>query len=151
MYLEEIPKYRDTIVQQLLKSDTIISLLGTDESRPKKPSDMVYQYLYPYDRIIDKTSEAGNYLCFDIVAPRIINRAFTDFRIYFWIISHDRWMQTPKGLASDLLSIEVEHIMNGSRNFGLGTVELTGWDRFNPAECFHGRSLVYRTVDFNRE
>lgn len=37
MYLEEIPKYRDTIVQQLLKSDTIISLLGTDESRPKKP------------------------------------------------------------------------------------------------------------------
>lgn len=151
MYLEEIPKYRDTIVQRLLKSDVITSLLGGAESHSKKPSDIVYQYLYPYDRIIDKTSKAGNYLCFDIISPRIINRTFADFRICFWIISHDRWMRTPKGLASDLLSIEVEHIMNGSRDFGLGTTELIGWDRFNPAECFHGCSLVYKTVDFNRE
>lgn len=151
MYLDEVIEYRDTIVQQLIKSDKIIKLLGTDESRPTKPSDMVYKYLFPYNRIIDKTTEAGNYLCFDIVAPRIINRAFTDFRIYFWIISHDRWMQTPKGLAGDLLSIEIENIMNGSRKFGLGTTELTGWDVFTPAENFYGRILTYRTVDFNRE
>lgn len=151
MYLEDVPKYRDTIVQQLLQSDKIVHLLGADENFSRKPADMVYRYLYPYGRIIDKTDKAGNYLCFDLIAPRVIDRAFIDFRIYFWIISHDRWMQTPKGLASDLLSIEIEHIMNGSKDFGLGRVALTGWDSFNPAEGFHGRSLIYRTVDFNRE
>ena len=98
-----------------------------------------------------KTTEVGTYLCFDVAAPRIIDRAFSDFRIYFWIISHERAMRTPKGLVTDLLSCEVDKLMNGSREFGLGRVELMGWDRFTPADDFHGRSLTYRTVDFNRE
>lgn len=151
MYLEEVPKYRDTIVEQLIKSDTIVSLLGSDEDTDVKPSDLVYKYIFPFDHIIEKTTTAGNYICFDIVAPRVINRSFVDLNIYIWIISHDRWMKTPKGLSTDLLSIEVENIMNGSRGFGLGTVELVDWNRFIPAEGFHGRLLVYRTVDFNRE
>ena len=151
MYLEEIPKYRDTIVEQFIKSEKIVSLLGSDDDGNEEPSGLVYKYIFPFDHIVDKTTTAGNYICFDIVAPRVVSRAFVDFRIYIWIISHDRWMQTPQGLSTDLLSIEIERIMNGSKNFGLGTVELTNWDRFVPADGFHGRMLVYRTVDFNRE
>ena len=151
MYLSDIPKYRDTIMEQICKCDTIINLIRPEDRPNMKTSELAYQYIFPYGRIIDKTADVGTYLCFDIVAPRVVNRAFTDFRINFWLIAHDRRMQTPKGLVTDLLSIEVEKIMNGSKAFGLGSVELMTWDRFTPAESFNGRSLMYRTVDFNRE
>lgn len=150
MYLSEVPRYRDTIMEQLCKCDRVVELMRPEEKPDMRASDMAYRYIYPYDHIVDKTTAAGIYLCFDIVAPRVVNRAFTDLRIYFWIIAHDRRMRTPQGLVTDLLSNEIEKMMNGSREFGLGRVELSAWDRFNPADCFHGRSLVYRTVDFNR-
>lgn len=151
MYLSEIPRYRDVVMERICKCDAIIDLIRPEDQPDMKASDMAYKYIFPYDYIADKTTEVGTYLCFDVAAPRIIDRAFSDFRIYFWIISHERAMRTPKGLVTDLLSCEVDKLMNGSREFGLGRVELMGWDRFTPADDFHGRSLTYRTVDFNRE
>lgn len=151
MYFEEIPNYRDTIMESICKCDAIIDLLRPEDQPTMKASEMPYKYIFPYGHIIDKTTEVGTYICFDVVAPRVIDRNFTDFRIDFWIISHERRMKTPKGLVTDLLTIELDKLINGSRCFGLGRVELMTWDRFTPAEDFHGRSLVYRTVDFNRE
>ena len=151
MYLSEIPKYRDVIIQQICNNKTIIDLLRPDEQSNIKPEDMIYKYIYPYDHIVDKTTEVGTYLCFDVESPRIVNRAFVDLRICFWIITHDRKIVTPKGLRSDLLCSEIDKVVNGSKDFGLGSVELMSWGRFNPADRFHGRSLIYRTVDFNRE
>jgi len=151
MYLDEVPRYRDEIMEGLCKCDTIVNLIRPKDQPDLRSADLAYKYIFPYDRLIDKTTEAGTYICFDIVAPRTVNRSFTDFRIYIWVIAHERTMRTPKGLVTDLLCIEIDKLMNGSKSFGLGQTYLTTWDRFNPAEDFHGRSLVYRTYDFNRE
>lgn len=151
MYLNEIPEYRDTIMEQLSKSDKIVGLLRPDDKPNMKSYEMVYKCIFPYDHIIDKASDVGTYICFDIVSPRVIDRAFVDLRIYFWVIAHDRCMRTANGLVTDLVCGEIDRVMNGSKDFGLGTVELMDWNRFAPADCFHGRSLVYRTVDFNRK
>lgn len=149
MYLEAVPKYRDTIMETICKCDAVIDLLRPADQPEIKASEMPYKFIFPYSRIIDKTTEAGIYICFDVFAPRVIDRTFTDFRIDFWIIAHERCMRTDKGLVTDLLSIEIDKLINGNRGFGLGRVELKAWDGFTPAEGFHGRSLVYRTVDFN--
>lgn len=151
MYFEEIPNYRDTIMEHICKCEAITDLLRSEEQSDLKASDMPYKYIFPYGHLIDKTTDVGTYICFDVIAPRVVNRTFTDFRIEFWIISHERRMRTPKGLVTDLITTELDKLINGSRCFGLGKVELMTWDRFTPAEDFHGRSLVYRTVDFNRE
>ena len=151
MYLQDVKFYRDTIVEQLLQNEGIIDLIRPVDKPDLRPKELLYKYIFPYDHIVEKTTEAETFLCFDIEAPRIISRAFTDFRIYFWILTHDRRMVTPKGLRGDLLSSEIEKVMNGSKDFGIGRVELKSWGRFSPAELFHGRSLMYETVDFNRE
>lgn len=151
MYFDEVPKYRDTIMESICKCDAIVDLLRPEDQPNMRATELPYKFIFPYGHIIDKTTDASVYLCFDVVAPRVIDRTFTDFRIDFWIISHERRMKTPKGLVTDLLSIELDKLINGSRCFGLGKVELKTWDQFSPAEDFYGRSLVYRTVDFNRE
>ena len=97
MYFEQIPKYRDTIMESICKCDAIIDLV-----RPEDNPNMGA-------------------------------------------------MRTPKGLVTDLLTTEIDKLINGNNCFGLGRVELKSWDKFTPAEDFHGTTLVYRTVDFNRE
>ena len=151
MYFDEIPRYRDTIMESICKCNSITNLIRSEETPEMKVSEMPYKFIYPYGYIINKTTSVGTYLCFDLFAPRTIGRTFTDFRIDFWIMAHERRMRTSKGLVTDLLTTEVDKLINGSRCFGLGRVELMTWDRFVPAEDFYGRILSYRTVDFNRE
>lgn len=151
MYFEDVPKYRDTIMESICKCDAITDLIRPQDQPDMKATSMPYKYIFPYGKIIDKTTDTGVYICFDVIVPRVINGAFTDFRIDFWIIAHERRMRTKKGLVTDLLTIELDKLINGSRAFGLGKVELKTWDSFTPADGFHGRSLIYRTVDFNRE
>ena len=57
---------------------------------------------------------------------------------------------TNEGVRTDVLSDEVDKIMNGNKDLGLGTVELKTVGRVNPAKDYFGRTLVYRSVDFNR-
>lgn len=86
--------------------------------------------------MVGKTTDVGTYICFDIVAPRIINRSFSDFNIYIWIIAHERTMRTPKGLVTDLLTTEIDKLINGNNCFGLGRVELKSWDKFRRLKIF---------------
>ena len=73
-----------------------------------------------------------------------------DISILFWTFTHQTLMCTSEGIRTDILASEVDKIINGNRNLGLGTVELKKVLRVNPAKDYHGRSLLYRSVDFNR-
>lgn len=99
MYFEQIPKYRDTIMESICKCDAIIDLVRPEDNPNMGAMDLAYKRIFPYDFMVGKTTDVGTYICFDIVAPRIINRSFSDFNIYIWIIAHERTMRTPKGLA----------------------------------------------------
>lgn len=151
MHLEEVSKYRNTVIESICKCDKIIDLIRPPELPNLSIVDVADKYIFPYDRIIDKTTAVGVYICFDVVVPRVIDRAFDDYRIVIRVISHDRRMRTPNGLVTDLISSEIDKLINGSNGFGLGRTELKTWDSFSPAEGFYGRTLTYRTVDFNRE
>lgn len=150
MNLKEVPHYRNEIMEYILKNQDITKILLSKCDSEMSPRELAYHYVYPYDYIVGKTSDAGVYICFDIRVPRVINRTFNDFQINIWIIAHERCMRTDEGLVTDLLSSKIDELINGSRCFGLGEVELESWDYFTPAEDFHGRALMYRTVDFNR-
>ena len=87
MYFEQIPKYRDTIMESICKCDAIIDLVRPEDNPNMGAMDLAYKRIFPYDFMVGKTTDVGTYICFDIVAPRIINRSFSDFNIYIWIIA----------------------------------------------------------------
>jgi hypothetical protein len=147
-----VARYREKLMERLCMSEAARSLAGPprDEGDLIHPWDLPYKYVFPYAKIIDKADEAAVYICFDVESPRAIGSTFADMLIRVWILSHYRCIRTPNGLATDLLSSEVDKILNGSSEFGLGRVELKSWSAFSPADGFHGVMLVYRTVDFSR-
>ena len=72
MYLSEIPRYRDVVMERICKCDAIIDLIRPEDQPDMKASDMAYKYIFPYDYIVDKTTEVGTYLCFDVAAPTVL-------------------------------------------------------------------------------
>ena len=56
MYLSEIPRYRDVVMERICKCDAIIDLIRPEDQPNMKASDMAYKYIFPYDYSVDKTT-----------------------------------------------------------------------------------------------
>ena len=149
MYLDELSKYKSKVMQMLCENPKIQVLILSKESlNPKK--ELMYKYVFPYAFVPDTVTNSSTFICFDIEVKRVENRSFKDLSIMFWIFSHQSILRTNEGVRTDVLADEVDKIMNGNKNLGLGTVELKTVGRVNPAKDYFGRTLVYRSVDFNR-
>ena len=149
MYLEELSKYKIEIMKRLCLSEKIQSLILLSKSQ-NSGREMMYKNIFPYAFVPDTVTNAGTFICFDLEVQRVENRTFKDINILFWIFTHQSLMRADGGIRTDLIASEVDKILNGNRDLGLGTVELKKVLRVNPAKDYHGRSLVYRSVDFNR-
>lgn len=149
MYLDELSKYKIEIMKRLCLSDKIQSLILLSKSQ-RNGREMMYKNIFPYAFVPDTVVNSNTFICFDLEVQRVQNRTFKDINILFWIFTHQSLMRADGGIRTDLIASEVDKILNGNRDLGLGTVELKKVLRVNPAKDYHGRNLVYRSVDFNR-
>lgn len=152
MYLEELSKYKIEIMKRLCLSEKIQSLilLSEPQNTEYQGKEMMYKNIFPYAFVPDTVTSARTFICFDLEVQRVENRTFKDIDILFWTFTHQSLMRTGEGVRPDLVANEIDKIINGNRDLGLGTVELKKVLGVNPAKDYHGRSLIYRSVDFNR-
>lgn len=149
MYLEELSKYKIEIMKSLCLDEKIQRLILLLPSQ-NNGKEMMYKNIFPYSFIPDTVTKASTFICFDLEVKRVQNRTFKDIDVMFWIFTHQTLMRTNDGIRIDLLANEVDNIFNGNKNFGLGTMELKLVTLMSPAKDYHGKTLVYRSVDFNR-
>lgn len=149
MYLEELSKYKIEIMKRLCLNSEIQSLILLSKSQ-NQGREMMYKNIFPYAFVPDTVTNSSTFICFDLEVQRVENRTFKDINILFWIFTHQSLMRTENGIRTDILANEIDKIMNGNKDLGLGTVDLKKVLRVNPAKDYYGRMLVYRSVDFNR-
>lgn len=150
MHLDEITKYKQEIMKQICKNEAILQYIRPKNAPDMAGRDMLYKYVFPYSYVPETTQEASTFLCFDVDIPNVQNRTFKDCRIMVWMFCHNSLMRCEKGTRLDLLADEIDRMLNGSRAFGLGTLELDEALRFHPVADYWGRELAYNAVDFNR-
>lgn len=149
MYLEELSKYKIEIMKRLCLNSKIQTLILLYESQ-NQGKEMMYRYIFPYAFVPDTVASSNTFICFDLEVQRVENRTFKDINIMFWTFTHQSLMRTDEGIRTDILADEIDKILNGNRDLGIGTVELKNVGRVNPAKDYHGRTLLYKAVDFNR-
>ena len=137
-------------MKSLCLSEKIQRLILLTPPNNTNGREMMYKNIFPYPYVPDTVVEANTFICFDMEVRRVQNRTFKDVSISFWTFTHQSLMRTKDGIRTDLLANEIDNIINGNRKFGLGTVELQSVTLMNPAKDYHGRTLIYRSVDFNR-
>lgn len=150
--LEELTLYKSRLMQSFCSSKELASYLAVEGEPTLFGKDLSYKRVFPYSHVPQIKDEARSFICFDIEVPMVKNDIIKTIQINVYIISHQNLMRLPDGggMRIDVMASEVDKILNGSSDYGLGTVELISLRSFNPITGYYGRELKYRVLDINR-
>ena len=152
MNLEELYDYKNLLMKQICTNEKIVKLV-TNNPDAKVPShDLPYTQVYPYEFVPETVDEGRTYICFDLDVTNVVNKTYYEPVLYIWIFTHKSLlrMKDGGGCLLDKLCLEVNEMLNGSRYYGLGTLDLRSLRRFAPITDYLGRLLIYEALDFNR-
>lgn len=155
MWLEDFFDYKNKLMEDLCSSDEVVKLIRDSETVDVPDKNLIYSHIYPYEFIPETVDHGNTYICFDVDIARVENKTFYVPVVYIWIFTHKSKLRCGKefggGLRLDKMASEIDKILNGSREYGLGELALTSVTRFSPILDYQGRVLVYTARDFNRQ
>lgn len=151
-YLEEIYQYKEKILPLLFNSPTIVATIDNKEIDPNCPDQLIYKNLFTELYIPETPINVATYICFDLYALDITGDLYKNIELHFYIFSHQDHMRTSKGYSRpDYIQSEIDKIMNGNQNFGIGKLELKRSIPFYATNVYRGRELIYKVLNFNQD
>lgn len=154
--LVEIPRM---IIDEIYTMPEVIRLLADNPTATLsdiEDSDGRVKYIYDYEYVDETVEEAAAFICVDALPVDITNQTTMPWDVYIHIICHKNFMTTNKrkfkgmrGNRRDNLALLLASKFNGSRNFGIGTLNLVRISKTSLPSHFTGRSLHFEVSDFN--
>lgn len=149
--LEEFFDYKNRLMKELCCNEEIIKLITDKDDSDVPNHNLAYSQIFPYEYIPETVDNGQTFICFDTDIAEVINKTFYIPVLYIWIFTHkSKTRLTEGGIRVDKLSSKIDELLNGSRLYGLGELDLRNVGRFSPITDYQGRVLVYSTRDFNR-
>lgn len=151
--LTEITAYKSRMMQTFCTSSELTPLLSVEGEEEMTGKALMYSRVFPYAHVPNTVENAKSFVCFKVDALSVKSDVIKTIQITIYCISHQNLLRLPdgRGLRTDVMASLVDKLMNGSSEYGLGTVELISSKEFNPITNYCGRESVYRVKDFNRD
>jgi hypothetical protein len=138
-------------MEDLLTNEAIVRLLDQNISMEDAPT-LAYKQVFPCEYIPETAQEGKTYICFDVDVQQSVNKTYLLPTLYVWTFTHRSKLRLPEGgVLTDKLCSEICKTINGSRNYGLGELNLYSVKRFAPVTDYQGKAMVFHAKDFNRQ
>lgn len=149
--LDELFDYKNQLMDDMLTNEQIIRLLSDDGKTLASPETLMYSQVFPYEYVPDVVEHGQTFICCEVDIKDVVNKTFLVPVLYIWVFTHKSKVRLPGGgVRTDKLSSEITKVINGSRMYGLGELNLQSAKRFSPIGGYQGRILTFYTKDFNR-
>lgn len=143
----EIIEYRNKIMDFLLTSEDIVSLMGS--TLDKSVDELPYKRMFPHERTPGTITNTDKHINFEISAVYDKeNKVYKDLTVYFFIFCHMDVERTSKGLWYDRVVEEIDEIFGDKNVLGIGKMVLLQNVPYTPKEEFEGRMITFKTKDF---
>lgn len=151
MQLQEFFDYKNQLMGDIMENDKIIRLLNKD-LEADDPSKLIYTQVFPYEYVPETAEHGKTFICFDVDISKSMNKTFYAPVLYVWVFTHKSLLRLPdgEGVRTDKLCSEIADMLNGSRMYGLGELDLYATKRFAPMTDYQGKVLIFNAEDFNR-
>lgn len=138
-------------MKELCCNEAIVKLV-TDKDNSDVPNHtLAYSQIYPFEFVPETVDNGQTIICFDVDVAEVINKTFYVPVVYVWVFTHKSKMRlSTGGIRTDRIAAEIDKVLNGSRYYGLGELNLKSVGRFSPITDYQGRVLTYYAKDFNR-
>lgn len=151
MQLEEFYDYKNQLMEDLLTSESIVRLLSDDLTLQDAES-LKYTQVFPYEYVPETVEHGQTFICFDVdIQSTSPNKTFLSPTLFIWVFTHKSKLRLPEGgVRTDKLCSEICKVINGSRKYGLGELNIYGVKRFAPMTDFNGKVMTFLARDFNK-
>lgn len=149
--LDELFDYKNQLMDDLLTNEDVCKLLSDDCSPSIQPAELMYTQVFPYKYIPETVEHGQTFICCEVDIREIRNKTLLYPTMYVYVFTHRSKMRLPTGgVRTDKLASKITEIINGSRMYGLGELELASVQDFSPIQNYQGRVLTFKATDFNR-
>lgn len=151
MYLDELFGYKNRLMDDLLTSESIVRLIDENVSIEDAGS-LMYKRVFPYEYVPETVEDGKTFICCDVDLLEVYDKTFLAPVLYVWVFSHRSKLRLPDGgVRPDMLCHEICKKINGSRQYGMGELNLRSLKRFAPMTDYLGKMMSFEAKDFNRQ
>ena len=137
-------------MEDILTTPSIVDLISPG-IKPEKTHDLAYRQVFPYEFVPDTVEQGNTFICFDVDIQKSVNKTYLLPTLYVWVFTHKSLLRLPEGgVRTDRLCSEICKKINGSKEYGLGDLDLYSVKRFAPMTDYQGKCLTFYATDFNR-
>ena len=159
--LQDIVDYKAQVIAQLVASQPVVGLLLDDPNidlDSDKAIDSLDDLIFDFD-YIDRTVERSDAFIMveaDMIGPS--SGSFNTWELYVQIVCHKDYVKMDgkkfkgvRGNRRDNLMCEVDKLLNGTRLFGIGKLELKNAITAMVPDSFTSKMLTYVVKEPRRE
>lgn len=163
MNLDEIGVFKNQVVSKLINDENVLDVLLGNTDDIDDPETLLLGKngsgeggcVFKYEYVPDTQENSKTFLCVEVVPEQTSGDSITMMTIYVFAYCSKNLMQTyhRKGQAGtriDILVSDIDKLLNGNKEFGIGPLEWAGSSIYRPAQCYYGRMLVYQVGSFRR-
>lgn len=142
--------YKSQLMQDLLTDEDIVKLIDEDYDLTNS-INLAYKNVFPYEYVPETIEEAATYICFDVDMQKALNKTVLVPVVYVWVFTHKSLLRlSTGGVRTDKLMAKISGKLNGSRNYGIGTLDLNSVRRFVPLSDYQGKAMTFYTEEYNQ-
>ena len=160
-FVDELIDYKENVLLALSSSQKVIGLLAnkpdidleSDEAR-----DIMERNFFDYDYVSGKVQRSDAYVMVETVMSFPVSGMMNRWLVYVQVVSAKTFNQLDhkifkgvKGNRRDNLVREIDLLLNGSRAFGVGRLDLRNIDSAIVPDEFTSTMLTYEVMDFRNE
>lgn len=150
----EIGEFKLTLIRKLIGNNEIFKLLDPN-GELEYPDDLIYENIFPYNRMPDTEQEVKTYVTLQVNAVSLPKRndITRNVAIVVRVYTHAQLMRVPGNNSDriDLLSAKIDEILNESNDFGIGYVQLESNTEHVLDSKHFFREMVFTTDSLNNK
>lgn len=152
MKLDELFRYKNTLMRDILNDQDVVNLLTDNEELRKDPTGLAYTQVHPYEYIPETVEHGYSYICFDVdIQKNLSNGLFYIPYLYIWVMCHRSRLRLPEGgVRTDAICAKLCDDLDGSWEYSLGKFDLYSSKRFAPVMDYNGKVLTFVGTDVKR-
>lgn len=143
-----IIKFKRKLASVFINDERVVELINNDKA--EVPEDLIYKNIFDFIRVPEAPEEQLNYICYRVYMPEVYQGSslYQKLIIEIYVIAHQGEMITDEGATRiDLLSEEIEQLLNGHTGFGKKPLELISNEEEGVGQNHRCRVLRYEAQE----
>ena len=156
-HIDQLVDYNQLVVNKILSSQEVMALISNKPNLNLDGDEAAEWEEHVFDHAwVDETvQESGAFITVDVDIPAMNSGTIQEMRVYVQVLVSKTYMKLSpslfkgiKGNRRDNLVRQIDLLLSGSREFGIGRLDLANIRTVTTANKFAGKLLTYEVHDF---